>query len=73
MQYSVFLVLSRKKYDFSNPQVFAQLEDKAIDGQLDYSDFPPPEYKYFLCGYGNQDSEQANLSNRSVTREGLLY
>ena len=36
-----------KKYDFNNPQVFEQLEDKAIDGQLDYSAFPPPEYKYF--------------------------
>ena len=36
-----------KKYDFKNPQVFTQLEDKAIDGQLDYSDFPSPEYKYF--------------------------
>lgn len=47
-----------KKYDFSNPQVFEQLEDKAIDGQLDYSDFPPPEYKYFSklakVGYNNR-------------------
>ena len=47
-----------KKYDFSNPQVFEQLEDKAIDGQLDYSEFPPPEYKYFSklarVGYNNR-------------------
>ena len=47
-----------KKYDFSNPQVFEQLEDKAIDGQLDYTDFPPAEYKYFSklakLGYNNR-------------------
>lgn len=47
-----------EKYDFSNPQVFEQLEDKAIDGQLDYSSFPPPEYKYFSrlakVGYNNR-------------------
>ena len=47
-----------KKYDFNNPQVFEQLEDKAIDGQLDYSNFPPPEYKYFSrlakVGYNNR-------------------
>lgn len=47
-----------KKYDFNNPQVFEQLEDKAIDGQLDYSAFPPPEYKYFSrlakVGYNNR-------------------
>lgn len=47
-----------KKYDFNNPQVFEQLEDKAIDGQLDYSFFPPPEYKYFSrlakVGYNNR-------------------
>lgn len=47
-----------KKYDFSNPQGFEQLEDKAIDGQLDYTDFPPAEYKYFSklakLGYNNR-------------------
>lgn len=47
-----------KKYDFSNPQVFEQLEDKAIDGQLDYTDYPPAEYKYFSklakLGYNNR-------------------
>lgn len=35
------------KYNFNNKEVFAGLEDKAIDGQLDYSGFPPAEYKYF--------------------------
>ena len=38
--------------------MFTQLEDKAIDGQLDYSDFSPPEYKYFSrlsrVGYNNR-------------------
>lgn len=47
-----------KKYDFSNPQIFEQLEDKAIDGQLDYTDYPPAEYKYFSklakVGYNNR-------------------
>lgn len=47
-----------KKYDFNNPQVFEQLEDKAIDGQLDYTDYPPAEYKYFSklakLGYNNR-------------------
>ncbi|WP_295196705.1 hypothetical protein [Ruminococcus sp.] len=32
-----------------------------IDGQLDYSDFPPPEYKYFLrlsrVGYNNRHKD----------------
>ena len=37
-----------KKYDFNNPQVFEQLEDKAIDGQLDYSFFPPPDINICL-------------------------
>ena len=35
------------KYNFNNKEVFAGLEDKAIDGQLDYSRFPPAEYRYF--------------------------
>ena len=47
-----------EKYDFNNPQVFERLEDKAIDGQLDYSNFPPSEYKYFSklakLGYNNR-------------------
>ena len=28
-------------------KTFAELEDKAIDGLLDYDNFPPCEYKYF--------------------------
>lgn len=28
-------------------KAFAELEDKAIDGLLDYDNFPPCEYKYF--------------------------
>lgn len=47
-----------KKYDFSNPQVFEQLEDDAIDGRLNYDDFPSAEYKYFSklakLGYKNR-------------------
>lgn len=36
-----------EKIKFSNENVFARLEDEAIDGALDYSEFPPEEYKYF--------------------------
>lgn len=35
------------RHDFNNRQQFERLEDMAIDGQLDYSDFPPEEYTYF--------------------------
>jgi hypothetical protein len=44
--------------DFKNTDVFADLEDKAIDGLLDYDNFPPCEYKYFSrlskLGYMNR-------------------
>lgn len=35
------------KTDFKNPEDFCRLERLTYDGTLDYSDFPPPEYKYF--------------------------
>jgi hypothetical protein len=35
------------KIKFSDDNVFLALEEQAIDGQLDYSEFPPEEYKYF--------------------------
>lgn len=48
----------KMKINFNNPQVFEELEDKAIDGQLDYQDFPAIEYKYFSklskLGYNNR-------------------
>lgn len=47
-----------KTIRFNDPAVFERLEDKAIDGVLDYSDFPPAEYKYFSklskIGYNNR-------------------
>lgn len=47
-----------KTIRFNDPAVFERLEDKAIDGVLDYSDFPPVEYKYFSklskVGYNNR-------------------
>lgn len=47
-----------KTIKFDDPAVFVQLEDQAIDGALDYSDFPPEEYKYFSklakLGYMNR-------------------
>lgn len=46
------------KYNFNDKTVFAQLEDKAIDGQLNYDSFPSCEYKYFSkiakLGYMNR-------------------
>lgn len=45
-------------FDKLSDEQFARLEDKAIDGQLDYSEFPPDEYKYFSklaqLGYKNR-------------------
>lgn len=35
------------RINFNDRQQFERLEDMAIDGQLDYSDFPPEEYTYF--------------------------
>lgn len=35
------------KIEFSDDNVFLALEEQAIDGRLDYSGFPPEEYKYF--------------------------
>lgn len=36
-----------KRINFDDTTQFSLLEDKAIDGILDYDNFPPPEYKYF--------------------------
>lgn len=47
-----------KKIDFTDMAVFEQLENEAIDGVLNYEDFPPEEYKYFSklakLGYNNR-------------------
>ena len=37
----------KNKFDFSNPEDFCRAERLTYDGTLDYSDFSPPEYKYF--------------------------
>lgn len=46
------------RINFSDRQQFERLEDMAIDGHLDYSDFPPEEYTYFSklarLGYMNR-------------------
>jgi len=48
-----------KKIDFTDLSVFEKLEDEAIDGVLNYEDFPPEEYKYFSklakLGYCNRN------------------
>ena len=45
-------------YCFDTSGVFAQYEEQAIDGQLDYSEYPPEEYRYFSklsrLGYNNR-------------------
>jgi len=35
------------KTDFSNPEIFHQLEKQAYQGTIEISGFPPVEYKYF--------------------------
>lgn len=46
------------KFDFNNEKLFLDFENKAIDGQLNYDDFPPCEYKFFSklakLGYMNR-------------------
>ena len=46
------------KINVKNEAQFAKLENMAIDGQLNYEDFPPREYKYFSklakLGYNNR-------------------
>lgn len=37
----------KNKFDFNNLEDFRRLERLTYDGTLDYSDFPPPEYRYF--------------------------
>lgn len=48
------------RYNFKDKQEFEKLEDLAIDGQLDYSEFKPAEYKFFSqlarLGYLNRHS-----------------
>ena len=40
--------MNRKELlQFKDDELFAQLEDQAINGQLDYDDYPPEEYRYF--------------------------
>lgn len=37
----------KNKFNFNDKDDFHRLERLTYDGTLDYSDFPPPEYKYF--------------------------
>ncbi len=37
----------KNKFDFKNSEDFRRAERLTYDGTLDYSDFPPPEYRYF--------------------------
>ena len=51
--------MNRKELlQFKDDALFAQLEDQAIDGQLDYDDYQPEEYRYFSklskLGYSNR-------------------
>lgn len=46
------------KINFTDMEVFEKLENEAIDGVLNYDNFPPEEYKYFSklakLGYNNR-------------------
>lgn len=51
--------MNRKQIQhFNDESAFFQMEEQAIDGQLDYDDFPPEEYRYFSklskLGYKNR-------------------
>ena len=51
--------MNRKQiHHFNDGSAFFQMEEQAIDGQLDYDDFPPEEYRYFSklskLGYKNR-------------------
>lgn len=37
----------KNKFNFNDKDDFLRLERLTYDGTLDYSDFPPPEYRYF--------------------------
>lgn len=37
----------KNKFKFNDKEDFRRLERLTYDGTLDYSNFPPPEYKYF--------------------------
>ncbi len=37
----------KDKFDFNKPEDFRRAERLAYNGNLDCTDFPPPEYKYF--------------------------
>lgn len=68
-----------KKINFKDTEIFSQLEDKAIDGQLSYEDFPPREYKYFSkltkLGYLNRhkgwSAEICRLKQNEYKKEYL--
>lgn len=69
------------KTDFNNPEDFRRLERLTYDGTLDYSDFPPPEYKYFseLCKiyhafkFDGLSKEQAECQKKSLLIEYRRY
>lgn len=62
---------------FSDPTLFGQLEDQAIDGLLEYDDFPPEEYRYFSklskLGYYNRHKgwtrEVCELKQKELLQE----
>ena len=74
-----------RKTNFSDESLFAELEDKAIDGILDYDEYPPEEYKYFSklskLGYLNRhngwDAELCEAKQKEYraqyAREKELY
>lgn len=66
-----------KRIPFEDPQFFADCEQQAIDGTLDYDKFPPAEYKYFSklskLGYMNRhkgwSKEICEARQREIKRD----
>lgn len=69
------------KTDFNNPEDFRRLERLTYDGTLDYSDFPPPEYKYFselrkiyhAFKFDGLSKEQAECQKKSLLIDYRRY
>ena len=66
--------------DFKDKEVFFELEEQAIDGDLNYDDFPPAEYKYFSklskLGYKNRhdgwNKEKCEEKQKEIKQQYMI-
>lgn len=69
------------KFNFKDKHDFRRAERLAYDGTLDYSDFPPPEYKYFselrkiyyAFKFEGLSKENAELQKKALFIDYLRY